>query len=459
MTWRAYPKCKDSGIKWLGEIPEGWEVKRLKHLSSVNDEVLAETTDPDYEIRYVDISNVDAVLGIEHKESMTFGNAPSRARRSVKHGDIIISTVRSYLRAITPIDNPESNLIVSTGFAVIRPKNEFESQFAFHALRAAYFVDTVVANSVGVSYPAINASELVTFYIALPPKSEQRAIAAFLDRETARIDKLIEKKERKIELLHEKRSALISHAVTKGLDANAPMKDSGIEWLGQIPVHWISCPVKRVSIRIQTGCTPPTEEERYYKDGTVPWYGPGSFGTNLVLSEAVKLLNEAAIREGAARLFASDSIMVVCIGATIGKVGYLAGPASSNQQITAITPNPRKVSGKFLAYQLKSLEHVLCGIAPSTTLPIMDQQEIGYLPCALPKLEEQNIIIGYLDRLLQKSDAMTEKILESITMLREYRTALISAAVTGKIDVRGKDGKTVEMEEKVGRSGGRYDSC
>jgi len=128
--------------------------------------------------------------------------------------------------------------------------------------------------------------------------------------------------------------------------------------------------------------------------------------------------------------------MVVTIGATIGKVGYLASPASSNQQITAISPNQNEVSGKFLAYQLKRLEPVLRGIAPSTTLPIMDQQELGSLPCALPGLDEQKRIVQHIDLQSQKIDRMIETIRNSIDLLREYRTALISAAVTGKIDVR-----------------------
>jgi type I restriction enzyme S subunit len=215
-------------------------------------------------------------------------------------------------------------------------------------------------------------------------------------------------------------------------------KPSGIEWLGEIPEHWKTCPVKRVSTRIQTGCTPPTSEERYYDDGTVPWYGPSSFGTNLVLSEPVKLLNEAAIHEGTARLFPADSIMVVCIGATIGKVGYLTNPASSNQQITAIILSPRKASGKFLSYQLKRLEHVLRGIAPSTTLPIMDQQEVGYLPCALPTLGEQHAIAAFLDRETARIDTLIAKKERQIELLQEKRAALISHAVTKGLDPNAK---------------------
>jgi len=191
----------------------------LKYVSSINDETLPETTDPDFDLLYVDTGSVDASSGIQKKEPMRFENAPSRARRGVRDGDVIVSTVRTYLRAIAPISEPEENLIVSTGFAVVRPRKQLDSRFAAYALRAPYFVDAVVARSVGVSYPAVNASDIADLRVVVPPSDEQRAIAAFLDRETARIDALIGKVEKSIELLREYRAALISAAVTGKIDA------------------------------------------------------------------------------------------------------------------------------------------------------------------------------------------------------------------------------------------------
>ena len=182
--------------------------------------------------------------GITEKEVLLFENAPSRARRIVRSGDVVVSTVRTYLRAITAIQGPELNLIVSTGFAVIRAR-QLESSFASYALRAPHFVERVVANSVGVSYPAINPSSLACFAIAYPKADEQRAIASFLDREMAKIDSAVAKNEQLIELLQEKRTALITRAVTRGLDPHVPMKDSGVEWLRQLPSHWTGLPLKR----------------------------------------------------------------------------------------------------------------------------------------------------------------------------------------------------------------------
>lgn len=238
MSFPRYPKYKDSSVEWLGEVPDGWEAVPLKYISTHNDDTLDEKTSPDTEIAYVDISSVDGVTGIKSTETMLFSAAPSRARRRVRHGDVIVSTVRTYLRAIARIRDPEENMIVSTGFAVIRPRGELVPDFLGYLVSAGFFVEQVIARSTGVSYPAINASELVRIPVPVPDPAEQTAIAAFLDRETGKIDGLVAEQRRLMELLKEKRQAVISHAVTKGLNPDAPMKPSGIEWLGDVPEHW-----------------------------------------------------------------------------------------------------------------------------------------------------------------------------------------------------------------------------
>ena len=209
---------KPSGIEWLGDVPAGWEVAPLKIVASHNDDTLDEKTEPDLEILYVDISGVDAIEGIKTKEPMVYSDAPSRARRRVKHGDTIVSTVRTYLRAIAQVRNPEENLIVSTGFAVVRPRARLSPDYVGYVLSASYFIEQVIARSTGVSYPAINASDLVRIPVALPPLPEQTAIAEFLNSESAKFDTLTAEAQRAIDLLQERRTALISAAVTGQID-------------------------------------------------------------------------------------------------------------------------------------------------------------------------------------------------------------------------------------------------
>lgn len=210
--------AKDSGIDWLGPIPTHWEMKRLKDIVTYNDESLPETTDPAMSIKYVDISSVNLIDGITNVEEFEFEKAPSRARRIVRHGDTIVSTVRTYLKAIAAIRNPEDDLIVSTGFAVVRPRNKVDPEYLGYFLQSQGFIGEVVSKSVGVSYPAINASDLVGIESLLPPLLEQKAIADFLDVKMAEIDALIAKKEELLKLLAEQRAALITNAVTGKID-------------------------------------------------------------------------------------------------------------------------------------------------------------------------------------------------------------------------------------------------
>ena len=217
MKLPPYPKYKPSGVEWLGEVPEHWGVRRLKYSASINDEALSESTNPDFEMSYVDISSVDPIRGIVSSEETMFEDAPSRARRLVREGDTIVSTVRTYLRAIAPVRNRPRNTIVSTGFAVVRPRRVLPT-FLAYALSELGLVEEIMARSVGVSYPAVNASEIGTLPMPVPNDIEQTAIVDFLDRETAKCDVMVAKVETAIERLQEYRTALITAAVTGKID-------------------------------------------------------------------------------------------------------------------------------------------------------------------------------------------------------------------------------------------------
>lgn len=210
---------KDSGSEWLGEVPRHWILKPIKFLSKINQSTLAETTDENLDIQYVDIGSVSATYGIEKIEQYVFSQAPSRARRIVADKDIIVSTVRTYLKAITYIENPPKNLIVSTGFAVLTPiERVIKPQFAKYAFLAEQFIAEVISKSKGISYPAITASELAAIKIALPPLSEQVRIIENLDAKCQKINTLIVKQKNLIEKLKSYRTSIISHAVTGKID-------------------------------------------------------------------------------------------------------------------------------------------------------------------------------------------------------------------------------------------------
>lgn len=206
---------KDSGIEWIGEIPEHWEVKRLKNVCSTNNASLSDKTSKDFEFDYVDIGSVSFELGIHKTEKYTFQNAPSRARKIARLGDIIVSTVRTYLRAIDIINSEEKEkYIYSTGFAILSPSKNILSEFMIYICRSEYFTNQVSIHSTGINYPSINDTALKMINIVMPPLPEQQSIANYLDQKCSEIDELISIKQQKIEKLKDYKKSLIFECVT-----------------------------------------------------------------------------------------------------------------------------------------------------------------------------------------------------------------------------------------------------
>lgn len=444
--WRPYPAYKPSGVdgstsltaSWLGDVPEGWEVKRLKYSATINDETLPETTDPEFEFEYVDIGGVSAVVGITATEAMVFENAPSRARRKVRHGDTIVSTVRTYLRAIAPIRNPPINLIVSTGFAVVRPR-KVEDAFLAFALREGSFVESVVAQSTGVSYPACNASEVGCIPIPLPPPSEQRAIADFLDRETEKIDRLMAKKRELIEKLKEERAARISRAVTRGLNPDAKMKPSGVAWLGDVPEGW---EVKRLGYlvsKIGSGKTPRGGAESYQSDGVMLIRSQNVYDDGLRLADVVYIDDSTDEDMSNTRVEAKDVLLNIT-GASLGRCAVVPAPfprANVNQHVCIVRPEQKIVDPLFLQFCLTAqfVKAQIFADEAGSSREGLNFQQVRALELPVPPLPEQRAIADFLDRETGKIDRLVAKVQEAIARLQEYRAALITAAVTGKIDV------------------------
>ena len=449
MKLPAYPRTKPSGVEWLGDVPEHWEAKRLKYSASINDDALPETTLPDFEFKYVDIGGVNAVDGITATEELVFENAPSRARRKVRHGDTIVSTVRTYLRAIAPIKNPSENLIVSTGFAVVRPR-KLESAFLAYALRESSFIESVVARSTGVSYPACNASEVGGIAIPLPTPDEQRAIASFLDRETGRVDRLVATQREMIERLKEKRTALISRTVTRGLPpaaaraagllANPSLKSSGHPWLDDIPKHWEVKRLKEVSVLFgRIGFRGYSTDDLVYEGEGAISMSPSNMADGVVSLGKCTWLSWGKYHESPEIQVQPEDVIMVKTGSTLGKTAFVRTvpvPMTVNPQLMIF--KEVKCSKRFLFYYLFS--NVVQDVIPlhntGSTIPTMTQEGIGKLPFPHPPLPEQAAIAAYLDEETAKLDALVGKVEEAVERLQEYRTALITAAVTGKIDVR-----------------------
>mgnify|MGYP001499242559 CR=1 FL=1 len=443
MSFPRYSEYKGSGVRWLGDVPAHWSISPVKAVATCNDDVLDESTHESYEIEYVEISSIEAGKGITQTESMSFGNAPSRARRRVIDGDIIVSTVRTYLRAIAPIVSPPDNLAVSTGFAVIRP-HRIVSGYLGYLFQAEFVISEVISRSVGVSYPAINASELMCLHIPVPELHEQASIATFLDRETAKIDSLIAEQVQLIALLKEKRQAVISHAVTKGLNPDAPMKDSGVEWLGMVPAHWSMGRVKHYVRSLGQGWSPqcesfPIETNDEWGVLKVGCVNGGRFNP----AENKKLPSTFEIPDGIG--IKMDDLLI-----SRANTRELVGSAAVVEndyprlllcdKLYRVRLDKSNASSLFLAYYLASSaargQIELAATGASSSMVNIGQSTILEMPIALPSLAEQIGIAESIRHELDRLKSLSDEADAAIMLLKERRSALISAAVTGKIDVR-----------------------
>ena len=215
---KPYPAMKDSGVPWLGEVPKRWDTLPLKHWVTINAEVLPETTDPDRVFRYVDIGSVGTGSLTQKPQRLLFARAPSRARRIAHNGDTLVSTVRTYLKAIYFVQGEADEIVCSTGFAVLTPRVGTVPQFVSYLVRSNAFTDRVTADSVGTAYPAIAESRLGSFHVPSPPLPKQAAIVRYLDHADRRIRRYIRAKQKLIKLLEEQKQAIIHQAVTGQVD-------------------------------------------------------------------------------------------------------------------------------------------------------------------------------------------------------------------------------------------------
>lgn len=427
-----YPKYKDSGVEWIGEVPEHWDVKPIKIIASCNDDNLSESTPPDTPIRYVDISAVSHDKGIAEAEPMLFRDAPSRARRKAKVGDVVVSTVRTYLKAVASVDETNADCVYSTGFAVLRARREqLAPEFLKWLALNELLVQAVESHSEGLSYPAINASELVNLKTVVPGLPEQKLIASVLDRETTRIDAMIAKKTRFIELLKEKRAALITHAVTKGLDLEVKMKDSGVEWIGEVPAHWEAMKFKRIA-SVSEGLVDP--KDAIYRDMVLLAPNHIESGTGTILATETAAEQHA---ESGKYTCKKGAVIYSKIRPALAKVAIAPCDCLCSADMYPMDCTDRVIP-EWLFFLMLSPPFTSWAVLESdrVAMPKINRESLSELQVFVPPKPEQQVMVQWLNNQLSRVDRLAQKIQRSIDLLKERRSALITAAVTGQIDVR-----------------------
>lgn len=433
MSFPAYPEYKNSGVEWLGELPANWDLGPIRR-------GIEETAERNWDDQSSDYLSLVVGRGvIPYAEKGDVGNKKPEDLSKCKivaEGDFVLNSMNFGIGAF---GRSSYDGVCSPVYVVMRAKPDellpeiFAYLMQIPALQrhAQSFGNGILAHR-----SAIGWDELKGLRIAYPPIPHQRAIAAFLDRETAKIDAAVAAQERLIALLAEKRAATISHAVTKGLDPDAPMKDSGIEWLGQIPAHWSTPAISHVCDEIGSGTTPSTNDEQAY-GGEVCWVTTGELRETGIYSTRKRLTEAALADYSALRKFPPGTLLIAMYGATIGRLGWLECEAATNQACCAMQMSEPYLS-RFLFYVLQGGKSALILLGSGGGQPNISQEKVRQFRFALPPHEEQESILNHLDSACSQIDALNAKALSSIRLLKERRAALISAAVTGKIDVRGE---------------------
>jgi len=436
MKYNPYPKYKPSGIEWLGEVPEHWRIMPLKRTFVILNGSTPKSGEPDYwdgEIPWAtpdDLGSLRSDTLDTTRRMISQAGYESCGTSLAPAGSLVLST-RAPIGHLAIAGMP---LCTNQGCRCLVFRNTDDHRFYYYQLLSAK--NELESWGQGSTFRELGRDKLGAVRLLCPPPTEQRPIAAFLDRETARIDTLIEKKQRQIELLQEKRAALISHAVTKGLDPNVKMKDSGIEWLGEIPEHWEVKRIKHIGA-IRYGLGEPPE----YVDDGLPFIRATDIKRGKIDLDTVRKVRREDVPWSRRPTLQLGEILVVRSGAYTGDSAIVtedvAGCIAGYDMVLTVT----KAHSPFVAWVLLSrymLEGQIYLERMRAAQPHLNAEELGGFVILMPPLEEQRQITDALTFETGKLDAMADKISDSIDLLREYRTALISAAITGKIDVRGE---------------------
>lgn len=446
MTFKPYPKYKPSGVEWLGNVPVGWARQRLRFGVELNpsksecSNLARETM-----VSFLPMEAISENGKIDRKRERPISEVET-GYTYFRDGDIVMAK-------ITPcFENGKGALVAgltngigfgTTELIVARSSGKTDGRFVQWLFMSQTFRKLGEGHMYGAGGQKRLPDDFVrNFDMAWPSTNEQSTIAIFLDRETAKIDTLIAKQEAMIDLLNEKRRAVISHAVTKGLDPNVPMKASGVEWLGNVPEHWIVTPTRNVA-RLESGHTPSRQHPEYWVEAEckIPWFSLADVwqirGGNVeYVTETKELVSQVGLANSSARLLPKGTVMLSRT-ASVGYSAIMSVDMATTQDFANWVCGERLLP-EFLLYVFRSMQAEFKRLNMGSTHQTIYMPDIRAFRCPLPSVEEQDMIVAHIRTVLAKLDALTEKAQQAITLQKEHRTALIAAAVTGKIDVRGE---------------------
>jgi type I restriction enzyme S subunit len=434
VSFPQYPSYKDSGVEWLGQVPGHWEVKRVGYYFNERRE---KVSDKDYPALSVTKNGIVPQLDTAAKSD------DGDNRKRVCNGDFVINSRSDRKGSAGASDLDGSVSLICT---VLRPQERVHTPFIHHLLRSQPFQEEFYRNGKGIVADlwSTNYSEMRNILLGMPPLPEQTAIAEFLDRETGKVDELVAEQRRLMELLKEKRQAVISHAVTRGLNPTAPLKPSGIEWLGDLPEHWEVGKLSRL-ISTRKGIAFKAED---FTDEGVPVVKASDI-KGLTIRRSETCLPESFLEQYPKARLKTGDLVLSTVGSSpevrnsaVGQLGMVPEALSEsllNQNTVVFSPSSMTLMNDFLFLILQTVgyrDHLdlhAHGTANQASINVSDMLDF-FIP--LPGLAEQEEIARFISEELAKFDTLTAEAQRAIDLLQERRTALISAAVTGQIDVR-----------------------
>lgn len=430
---KPYEKYKDSGVEWIGEIPEHWTGTPLKHISSITKGKKAKEDFQDYSEGLIPYLSMEFLRN--QTDSPIYVNPNDNSLVLVEEKDLLILWDGSKAGEIV---KAKKGALSSTMGKIHINNVNFDIEFITYLLK--YGEKFIQSNRIGMGIPHVDGEVLRGFLILKPTLQEQTAIANFLDHQTAIIDELIEKKTKQIALLKEKRQAIINETVTKGLDPTAKMKDSGVEWLGEIPKSW-----EVVRLRYLGKCQNGVSQGSEYFGSGDPFVNYSDVYKNISLPQSVSGLAKSTDADRENYSVIEGDIFFTRTSETIEEIGLSSVCLNTIDRavfagfLIRFRPIPNVLDKGFSKYYFRSHIPRVYFVKEMNlvTRASLSQELLKSLPVLLPSLEEQQVLAQFLDKQVEKMNSTILEIESAVQKLKEYRQSLISEAVTGKIDVRG----------------------
>lgn len=440
---KRYDKYKYTGIEWIGEIPEHWDITRLKYTANKAsccfiDGDWIESTDLSQDgIKYITTGNIGVLKYKEQGDSYISEETFKRLNcTEVFEGDIIISRLNEPIGRSCILPNLNCRVVTSVDNVILRPDiDTYNKQYLVYWLNSKRFTENANLIARGATMHRISRNMLGHLSVIVPSLSEQEAIANYLDEKCGCIDKIIATQEKRVALLNELKQSVISEAVTRGINPDAPLIATGIEWIGEIPEYW---EVKRLRFvcEFRNGYTPSKANPDFWEDGTIPWYRMEDIrDSGRFLNEAKQYVTEEAVK--GAGLFEAESF-ILATTATIGEHAMLIVDSLANQQFTNLKIRKSLVQAlnkDFFFYYLYVVDDFCKSSTRTATFPAMNMEDLKNFGVTLPPIKEQEKIVEYLNAKTTSIDTLISKANKEIELLNEYKQLIITEAVTGKIKV------------------------